>query len=278
MLDAIAPAKLNLSLHLVGKRGDGYHLLDSLVAFTDFGDALRITPSEMLTLSVSGPYAGEAPAENNLVMQAAYRLRDAYGVAGGAHIKLHKKLPVGAGLGGGSSDAATAAKMLRQLWGIEADDEALAVLLAPLGADMAACVYARPLWMRGVGDDVTLAEGLPAAYVVLVNPQLPLPTIQVYREVQPEEIGGGLPDASSLGDYLRVARNDLEGAALRCCPDIVAVLAALRQQAGCYVARMSGSGATCFGLFETQEAAMTAASVLMSAYPHWWIQDGALTA
>jgi len=187
-------------------------------------------------------------------------------------VLLHKHIPVGAGLGGGSSDAAMATMLVCKLWDIPYDAAMIGQLLAPLGADMAACITRKPLWMRGVGEVIEPAQGVPDYAVLLVNPRVVLPTPDVYGALQPEEIGRAYPQAEEdMAAYILQARNDLQAAAIRLCPVIDEVLGALARETHCVVARQSGSGATCFALFDKKEAALEAASVIANAYPTWWV-------
>ncbi len=271
MLTAIAPAKINLSLHLTGRREDGYHLLDSLVAFTHRGDRLTVSPAPALSLEVSGPFASHMPdrPDDNLVLKAARRLQTHTGISQGAHIMLEKHLPAGAGLGGGSSDAAMAARLLCRLWNISPDEQTLATWLLPLGADLPVCLYGRPARMQGIGEQLSPAAA-PALPVLLVWPGQALATGEVYQQASIPEIHG-----YSAGDF-RNAGNDLQAPAIALCPVIGEVIAALGAQPGCTLARMSGSGSACFGLFATDERAALAAAALSGQYPHWWMMATAI--
>ena len=182
---AFAPAKGNLYLHVTGRRDDGYHLLDSLVAFVDIGDRLRAEPAASLSLAVDGPEAADLAAvgDNNLVLRAARLLADRAGITVGAALHLHKHLPVAAGIGGGSSDAAAALLALRQLWRLPLDDNTLCALGARLGADVPACLYRRAAWVGGIGERLEPAEPLPEAGILLVNPRRALPTAAVFATV-----------------------------------------------------------------------------------------------
>jgi 4-diphosphocytidyl-2-C-methyl-D-erythritol kinase len=273
---SFAPAKLNLYLHVTGRRADGYHLLDSLVAFASVGDTVTATAAPSLSLDVSGPHAaGLAADESNLVWRAAQRL----GPGRGARLHLDKQLPVASGIGGGSADAAAALLALRGLWALPVDDAALADMAIGLGADVPACLRRTPLWMAGIGEQLAPAPALPAAHLVLVNPGLPLATPAVFAAWR--EAGGAFsaPAAQTglrfdnvhvLVNYLRTCRNDLEAVARFMAPPVDVALAALRAQPGCLLARMSGSGATCFGLFPTPLSAERAARQIGKAQPGWW--------
>lgn len=277
-----APAKVNLYLHVGPLKANGRHDLDSLVMFTGqaAADHLSVVPSDELTLSVSGPYAAEAGvSEDNLVMKAARRLQAASGKRQGAHLTLTKRLPVAAGIGGGSSDAATVLRLLTKLW--EADP-ACALSLAPgLGGDVPVALGRQPALMRGEGERITPLPGLPSMAAVLVNPGVACPTGPVFREY--DAVGGGadfaetgslpeFPSAKALAVWLGQQRNDLESVAIARVPEIGAVLEFLRGQPGVLLARMSGSGATCFALFETLAFAEHTANVLANDANrvHWW--------
>ncbi|MCW1920038.1 4-(cytidine 5'-diphospho)-2-C-methyl-D-erythritol kinase [Rhodobacter sp. KR11] len=265
-----ARAKVNLALHVTGRRGDGYHLLDSLVGFADFGDVVRVRASDVMSLTVTGPMAaGLGAGEDNLVLRAA-RL-----MGRPAAITLDKHLPLASGIGGGSADAAATLRALADLHGVDLPDPA-AVL--GLGADVPVCLLGRPARMAGIGEDLTPLR-LPPAHLVLVNPGVTVSTPEVFRALTrrdnpPLPVMGDVPDAAALADWLAGTRNDLQEPALRLRPQIGAVLAALNAVPGCLVARMSGSGATCFGLFA--EAALAEAAALSLARPGWWVQFGAL--
>ena len=278
---AFAPAKVNLYLHLTGRRDDGYHLLDSLVAFVDIGDRLRVEPAASLSLTVDGPEAADLAAvgDENLVMRAARLLADRAGISAGAALHLEKHLPVTAGIGGGSSDAAAALLALKRLWQISLEDEALWALGARLGADIPACLYRRAVWVGGIGERLEPAGPLPEAGTLLVNPRRALPTASVFaaRRGPFGHVGRFAPmpsTASALARALVPCRNDLTEAAIGLVPEIGAVLARLGWLPGCLLARMSGSGATCFALFANRTAAEAARAVVAAAEPWWWCAAG----
>lgn len=273
---ALARAKVNLCLHVTGRRADGYHLLDSLVVFAETGDQITVARAADLSLTVTGPQgAGLGDGPDNLCLRAAR----AFGLPLGAAITLDKHLPVASGIGGGSADAAAVLGALSRLWGVALPDAA-AVLA--LGADVPVCLAGVPARMRGVGEQVDPVRGLPAAWLVLVNPGVSLSTPAVFRALARRD-NPGLPDAlpnwstaQDLAVFLRQQRNDLEPAALTLAPQVGQVTAALGAQAGCLLARMSGSGATCFGLFSGAEQAKAAAQALRRAQPVWWVQAAAM--
>ena len=257
-LAGFAPAKVNLTLHVTGRRADGYHLLDSLVAFADVGDHLTSAPGDGLT--VTGPFAAGVPVGDENLIRRALRL------AGSARaITLDKQLPHPAGLGGGSSDAAAALRLVGA-------DLPVGDLLA-LGADVPVCAIGRGARMRGIGDRVTPVS-LPPLHAVLVNPGLSVATPQVFAALETPRNAGmddlpGWADTDALIDWLIPQRNDLEGPAITVAPDIVGVLGAIRAT-GAAVTRMSGSGATCFGLYPDVAVAKAAAKRLDR--PGWWVR------
>ncbi len=261
MLTERAPAKVNLYLHVTGRRADGYHTLDSLAVFPGAGDVLHAGPASCLTLAVGGPMGhGLAGGPDNLVWRAAERLGMAGGVVPRAALVLDKHLPVASGIGGGSADAAAALRVLNRAWGLGLDWAALEELAGALGADVPVCVRSRPAVMRGVGEVITVAPGLPPFDIVLANPGVAVATPAVFAGRRgpfsaPAALPASWPDVAALVATLAGLTNDLERPALALCPAIGAVLAWLRAQPGCLLARMSGSGATCFGLFAPGMAA-----------------------
>lgn len=276
--EALARAKVNLSLHLTGLRADGYHLLDSLVVFAEFGDVLTVRPAAELSLRVSGPLSKGVPVDgSNLVLRAADHMRRLRGVTAGAEISLEKHLPHGGGIGGGSADAAAALHLLADLWSVAplGVEEALA-----LGADIPVCLSApRPMRMQGIGDELTRVPDLPPCWLVLVNPGVTVPTGAVFdlhdRRFPAE--GAGM-DASvwtgydSFVGWLQAQRNDLTRAA--CDPSIAPVIADVigaLSKGGADASDMSGSGATCWGLFPTEKAANRAAAAVTAKHPDWWV-------
>ena len=266
----IARAKVNLALHVVGRRADGYHLLDSLVAFADFGDVVTVEPAPSLSLSITGPMAaGLSAGPDNLVLKAAQMLGSPLGAA----ITLEKRLPIASGIGGGSADAAATMQALGAIWGCALPD---AGQVLALGADVPVCLAGQSCRMAGIGDQIS-PIALPPAHLVLVNPGVGLSTAAVFgallcRDNPPLPPAAPMPDAVALAAYLCHCRNDLEAPALSIVPQIGAVLAALQGQKGCLLARMSGSGATCFGLFASASAAEAAATTLRAQSAAWWVQ------
>ncbi len=278
-LGETAPAKINLFLHVVGRRSDGYHLLDSMAVFPSVGDALRAAPAEALSLALEGPFGGALHAEpDNLVLRAARELAALTAVRTGARLTLVKRLPVASGIGGGSADAAAALRLLGRLWGVTPAAEAMRALALRLGADVPVCLAGCPARMGGVGDVLSPAPNLPAFGLVLVNPGVAVSTPEVFRARSggfsgPAALPSGWPNAVAMARDLAALGNDLEPPAVTLCPAIGAVLAVLRSTPGCLLARMSGSGATCFGVFADAVAAAAAAEVLRR--PGWWVWGGA---
>lgn len=278
-----APAKVNLCLHVTGQRSDGYHLLDSLVAFADVGDELKVDPADEFSLSIVGPFGANLESEpDNLIVRAA---RDLDPRLSGIKIELMKNLPMASGIGGGSADAAATMRALIRLFEIDAfsADELDQIALA-LGADVPACFRSRALRMSGIGEEIALVQPLPAVPALLVNPLVPVPTGSVFAELglKPGEYtGDGLTDfptsgfstVADLATWLHQQRNDLEPPAVSLVPAISEVLNTIGAQAGCLLVRMSGSGATCFGLFETDKSAADAAQAVKRLKPGWWIAE-----
>jgi 4-diphosphocytidyl-2-C-methyl-D-erythritol kinase len=277
-----ARAKLNLYLHVTGRRDDGYHLLDSLVAFADVGDTLTATPSDLLTLAVDGPFAAALRDEkDNLVLRAARALVAASGVHRGAALTLIKALPVASGIGGGSADAAAALRVLCRLWDVRLSREALDAIALKLGADVPVCLDGIPSFIDGIGEQREAAPGLPPAGLVLVNPGVKLPTPSVFSKRSgpfspPARFQAAPRDVVDLAQRLRERRNDLTAAACELVPAIRDVLDAVAASPGCLLARMSGSGATCFGLYADRGAAQAAAAFLRNKSRDWWVQPAVL--
>ncbi|HTZ35695.1 MAG TPA: 4-(cytidine 5'-diphospho)-2-C-methyl-D-erythritol kinase [Stellaceae bacterium] len=279
---AFAPAKINLYLHVLGRRPDGYHRLDSLVAFADIGDEVVAAPGAALSLALDGPEAAALAGlgEDNLVLRAARGLAAAHGVAPAAQLRLDKRLPIASGIGGGSSDAAAALRALAALWRVPLDAAAMR-LAGALGADVPACLDGRPAWIGGIGERIAPLPELPALGIVLVNPRRELATASVFRTREGAFTAREVPradrlDTAGLLALLRGCRNDLTESATRLLPEIAAVLDRLEKLPRLELARMSGSGATCFGLFARRSAADEAAARLAAENPHWWVRAGAL--
>ncbi|NOX74115.1 MAG: 4-(cytidine 5'-diphospho)-2-C-methyl-D-erythritol kinase [Alphaproteobacteria bacterium] len=270
MLRRLAPAKINLALHVTGQRADGLHLLDSLVCFADFGDEITVAAAESLSLKVAGPMAAHVPVgPDNLILQAA----GLFGSGQGARLRLQKNLPVASGIGGGSSDAAAALNLLGALWGEALPEQAK---LLELGADIPVCMAGETVRMQGVGEALTPVT-MPVLDAVLVNPGVGVSTQKVFQQLESKENNSmqRLPGSKKFTDwviYLATQRNDLQAAAISLLPAIAQVIEALDCADDCQLARMSGSGATCFGLFPSGEAANHAADVLTLNHPNWWVK------
>ncbi|MDQ3126183.1 MAG: 4-(cytidine 5'-diphospho)-2-C-methyl-D-erythritol kinase [Pseudomonadota bacterium] len=281
----LAPAKVNLFLHVGPLEADGYHPLSSLVAFADVGDRLSVERADGLSLTITGPFTSALDAgDDNLVLRAVRALGAAAGIAEpGLRITLDKQLPVAAGLGGGSSDAGAALKLARDCLDLPFDDTALAEIAAGLGADGPMCLHARAAWAEGRGDVLTFETGLPPLPALLVNPGVPSSTGAVYRAFDAGSPGGAdrpAPpsewDAASVIDWLANQRNDLQTPAVTLAPAIGGALAATADLPGARLIRMSGSGATVFALFDTTAAAEAAGRVLAVAHPDWWVRASVL--
>jgi 4-diphosphocytidyl-2-C-methyl-D-erythritol kinase len=285
-LSADAPAKINLYLRVVGRRADGYHLLDSLVAFADLADRVSVEPADALSLVVDGPFADRAgPVESNLVLKAVRLLARESGRERGARIRLTKRIPVEAGLGGGSSDAATALRLLDALWGTGWSEERLRERAVALGADVPVCVAGRPTLMAGIGERLAPAPALPACAILLVNPGVATATPSVFRalagrsfEPAPPPMAGPVRDLDHLAAELRARGNDLLAPARGVAPVIGEVVAELERLPDAVHVSMSGSGATCFALFRDLAAARRGASLLAARQPGWWSHAGAVLA
>lgn len=287
MLVTRAPAKINLTLHILGRRADGYHELESLVVFSGAGDTLSLQPGAPLSLQITGPTATAAgDGDDNLVLRAARNLAGAIpGLTLGA-FRLEKRLPVAAGIGGGSSDAAAALRLVAQSNDIPLDDPRLIDAARATGADVPVCVAGHARMMRGAGESLGPLLRLPLLPAVLINTGVPVETRGVFARLglaPGERAGGaahpGFENAASADELLPLlakGRNDLEDAACLQAPVIVDVLAVLRAARGCRLARMSGSGATCFAIFATPRAAATAARAIRAQHPGWWVKTAAL--
>lgn len=266
-----AYAKINLALHVRAREADGYHRIETLFAFAEDGDELTVEPATALILKVTGPF-GELLVDQptNLVIEAARALRDAYGVRTGAAIRLEKRLPIASGIGGGSADAAAALRLLARYWGLPDEPERIDRIARALGADVPACIGSRPVRGEGRGDDLVALEAgsLAGMPLLLVNPGVPVPTGSVFAMWDGEDRG-----PLAAGDPLAVAlssRNDLELPARRIAAEIGSALALIERSAGLVLARMSGSGATCFALFDSIAARDAADQTVARAEPGWW--------
>ena len=270
LIREFAPAKVNLALHITGQRADGYHLLDSLVVFAGIGDLVSCAPAPSLSLTLSGPQAAALTSSaDNLVMRAARLMSQGDGAA----IDLEKHLPVASGIGGGSADAAATLRALSRLWARPVPPSVL-----DLGADVPACLSSAPKRMQGIGEKLSPVRPLPECHLVLINPGVAVSTPDVFKALVYKD-NSAFPDiptfalAHDLAEWLAYQRNDLQAPALALVPVIGAVLKALSAHPGCHLARMSGSGATCFGLFSTQAESAKAAQTIAVAQPDWWVRS-----
>lgn len=279
MLETLAPAKINLYLHVLARREDGYHQIDSLVAFVDVGDTLTLAPASSFSLTVTGSFADQLNCQlkTNLVWRAVVGLAERHQLLPKLTLTLTKELPVAAGLGGGSADAGACLRLLKQWWNIE-DDQGIHAISAGLGADVPACLSSQPAYLGGCGELVTPVS-LPPFGIVLVNPGVALSTAEVFAGVgrtfsPPGRIRRPLDDVWALADALGTRCNDLCAVASARLPVISQCLSQLRLTSQCLLARMSGSGASCFGLYPSFELASQAASRLQADQPQWWIRAG----
>ncbi|WBL33436.1 4-(cytidine 5'-diphospho)-2-C-methyl-D-erythritol kinase [Sinirhodobacter sp. HNIBRBA609] len=286
-LSVFAPAKINLALHVTGQREDGYHLLDSQVAFSPVGDRLTLRAAEEFAMTVSGPEARGVPADHsNLVLKAATLFAEHTGMTGGVAFHLEKNLPAASGIGGGSSDAAAAVRGLLQMGFGDAPAVQARVLgmigdaLTRLGADIPMCLSPVAQRVRGVGEDLTPIQ-LPPLPCLLVNPRVEVATPAVFKALRqkdnpPPPAPPPFATLQECIDWLAQQRNDLQAPAIATAPVIATVLETLATLPGCRLARMSGSGATCFALFATPAEACAAEIALRAARPEWWCAEGTL--
>jgi len=278
-----APAKINLSLRVTGRRADGYHEVESLVAFAGLCDWVGLEPGDDVSLEVLGPRAAEVgPVDENLIVRAARSLSAHVTKLKLGRFRLIKRLPIAGGLGGGSADAAAALRLLAAEAGLSSDDPRVRASACATGADVLACLSPQARIMEGIGDKLGPAIRLPNIFALLVNPQVQAPTPKVFaaldlaRPSKPRSPALSFPvaepDTAALLDFLSLCRNDLEAAAIRIAPPVAAVLKSLSQIPEARVARMSGSGATCFALFGDRRRASTARRIVAAQHPGWWVE------
>jgi 4-diphosphocytidyl-2-C-methyl-D-erythritol kinase len=278
----LAPAKVNLTLAVLGRRADGYHLLDSLVVFAGIADRLTLAPGPALSLKVRGETADQAgPADDNLVLKAARALAAQVPDLKLGRFTLEKRLPVAAGLGGGSSDAAAAVRLLAKANRLKPGSAPVTKIAPSIGADVPVCIDPRPRRMRGIGEMLSAPLKMPKLAAVMVNPGVAVPTKDVFMKLGLKPGGPvrraaparALPrEVEAFVEYLSKHGNDLEAPAIEVQPVIARVLRDIRESKGCLLARMSGSGATCFGIFASPRAAKAAAQNLSAAQPKWWVR------
>jgi 4-diphosphocytidyl-2-C-methyl-D-erythritol kinase len=273
----LARAKVNLYLHVTGKRADGYHLLDSLIVFADTGDEISLAPADKLSLTIDGPFAeGLGAGPDNLVLRAAQALQEVCGARRGAVIRLTKNLPVASGIGGGSADAAATLSGLCGLWDVAPGRAALHAIAARLGADVPVCLDGVASFVGGIGEELAPARGLPPAWLLLANPKIATPTPAVFKARHGPFSNAARwrdppRDFAAFAARLQSTANDLTEAAISVTPAIRDVLVALAALPGCVLARLSGSGATCFGLFADEASARAAENRLRAQEPGWWV-------
>jgi 4-diphosphocytidyl-2-C-methyl-D-erythritol kinase len=283
LAETLAPAKVNLFLHVGAPGADGYHPLCSLMVFADVGDRLEAAPAEALALSVRGPFASGLSADSdNLVLRAARALiSEARQPVAPVAFQLDKQLPVASGLGGGSSDAGAALRLVRDVFAPSFEDARLQAVAGKLGADGAACLWGRPVLAEGRGERLSPAPGLPVLHAVLVNPGVPVSTPDVYRRLDASGAFGDvtpppMPDAfespQEVAGWLASLSNDLELPAVAVAAEVGAVLDTLRDEPEVLLARVSGSGGTCFALCADDIAAETLAERIEAIAPRWWVE------
>jgi 4-diphosphocytidyl-2-C-methyl-D-erythritol kinase len=291
-LSILAPAKINLFLHVMGRRDDGLHLLDSLVSFTDIGDEIKIEPAQGFSFRVKGPFAGDFPQpehssladSQNIVVKAAYALAHLAGQNLDCEITLQKNLPLASGIGGGSSDAAACLWGLMKFWDISAQAPFIEELLLSLGADLPVCFSCNTARMRGIGEDISPLRKCPEVPIILVNPGQQCSTAEIFKDfIWPEAnaLKGferfeevGFEDVYQLSAFLKTVDNHLYKPALARLPILAELLSALEATEGALISRMSGSGATCFAFYADEDAAQRGAEQIMINHPHWWVKAG----
>ncbi|MCI4662748.1 MAG: 4-(cytidine 5'-diphospho)-2-C-methyl-D-erythritol kinase [Neomegalonema sp.] len=279
-----ARAKVNLFLHILGQRPDGLHRLESLAVFPRIGDTLEFEPGTHISLSIDGPFAGQLSADSdNLVLRAAGLLSERHSdrALAGAAMRLTKRLPIASGIGGGSADAAAALRGLMRLWRLDIAPRDLAQLARRLGADVPVCLDDKPQFMGGIGEELVPAPPLPSMAILLVNPGIAVSTPSVFQALTRKQWPAADPmpvgaDLAALVGWLSSQRNDLQEPACTLCPPIRKALSALEALDGQLLTRMSGSGASCFALFESLEDAQEGARRIALAHPQWWQAVGLL--
>jgi 4-diphosphocytidyl-2-C-methyl-D-erythritol kinase len=270
-----AHAKINLALHVTGRRTDGYHELDSIVAFASVADILTIAPADSISLHITGPFAGDLPGDSTNNVLSAWRLLDAFSRQRGAALEpvrfnLEKNLPVASGIGGGSADAAAALRGLIRLFAVSISERDLGALARQLGADVPVCLLQKSSRMTGIGEIIEPIEVDFPEGIVLVNPRIPASTPKVFESLNlqcGQSLGAAIANVYDIESW----RNDLTAPAVILVPEIADVVGSLIYQPATICSRMSGSGATCFGLFESLENAQTAADAISQKHPYWWV-------
>ena len=272
-----APVKINLSLQIIGRRNDGFHLLESLIVFADQGDGLTVSSADTLSLTIKGPFAGSLSTDkNNLVMKAAALLADFHKIRPKAHIELNKNIPIASGLGGGSADAAATLHALTKLWRFPISDQDLNKIAEQIGSDVPVCLNQKSAIMEGIGERVHRLGNLPKFGILLVNSNFPVSTQEVFQKYganfsAPGSLNQIPKDRETLLKLLHSLQNDLTQASINTAPEIKNVLSVLSDLNNQLLVRLSGSGGTCFALFENTKNAQEAAEKLNKKFPDWWI-------
>jgi 4-diphosphocytidyl-2-C-methyl-D-erythritol kinase len=282
MWSEFAPAKINLSLHITGKRPDGYHALQSVVAFASCGDFIRAEHADTTSLDIEGVFADELTNndENNLVLKALRSVEALIGRSLNLHITLEKNLPVASGIGGGSADAAAILRLLKTKLQDELQDEEFQKIAISLGADVPVCLLNKPSWVSGIGEIIEPLECVPGYSILLMNPRKALATKEVFAAHKAKRMFTSLKPSCENSDefttYIKTRQNSLQPAAISIMPEISQMLDAISDTPKCILSRMSGSGATCFGIYETKEQAEIAASELSKSFPTYWVSSAQL--
>jgi len=277
-----APVKINLSLQIIGRRNDGFHLLESLIVFADQGDGLTVSSADTLSLTIKGPFAGSLSTDkNNLVMKAAALLADFHKIRPKAHIELNKNIPIASGLGGGSADAAATLHALTKLWRFPISDQDLNKIAEQIGSDVPVCLNQKSAIMEGIGERVHRLGNLPKFGILLVNSNFPVSTQEVFQKYEANfSVPGSLnqipKDRKTFLKLLLGLQNDLTQASINTAPEIKNVLSVLSDLNNQLLVRLSGSGGTCFALFENTKNAQEAAKKLNKKFPDWWIKSASI--
>ena len=282
-MQLLAPAKINFFLHITGKRNDGYHLLDSLVAFTDFGDEIEIKEANEFSFSINGDFGDALSADdNNLVIRAAKGLAEHNGRTPNVAIHLTKRLPIGGGVGGGSSDAAAVVRGLCKLWDIAPDSDFMDTLLLSLGADVPVCFNGQTARIQGIGEVIDTDYKIPPVTILLIAPNVSCSTPEIFRSFSgkyrdPIHVPQRFESTDDFVSFLKLCRNDLQKPAISIVPEIADCIEFLNQSTGCLFSQMSGSGSCSFGLFSDEAAAIKAEEQISINHPNWWARRGIIS-
>jgi 4-diphosphocytidyl-2-C-methyl-D-erythritol kinase len=279
-----APAKVNLGLHITARRADGYHDLESIVAFASVGDKITYDPKAPTSFDITGPFAhlfshnemDATPQSQNLIFKVAYAAANMFGHEFDGRVTLEKNLPLAAGIGGGSADAAAMIRLLSAHWRDERLLEDLS-WCAKFGADIPVCVRAKSQFMYGTGSELLSLDNVPRLHALLINPLVPTPTGAIFKALSPPFSASRMNEILSHKeimtlDYLKTWRNDMQEAAVELCPVIDEILSSCLENIDCQWAQMSGSGATCFAIYDNEESAQSAAQIIAKDHPEWWVQ------